>query len=352
MIWLDYDQTYRLIYGVGVAISLALMVWGWRKRGYRAGLVFPAARLQGYGVTKSWRARLANAPWFARCLAITCVLIALARPQIPQEETAEVEGIDIVVAFDLSGSMSSVDLSDEEMIELHNQGKEPQNRFNIATDVLKDFIQSRQYDRVSLVVFGKESFLQFPLTLDYGVMLKILDQMQIGDINGSGTAIGNALAMSLARLQESEAKSKLIILLTDGEDNGSNISPRELADEAKRREIPIFPILVGTDDQSWSPTDMVDISTGLRRYQKVDHPVNPALLKEIAKVTEGNFYRAADPDSLKEDFQDILNAFEKSRLVDYAVAERVELFPHFTWLALFFLCLELCLSQVALRRYP
>jgi Ca-activated chloride channel family protein len=279
-------------------------------------------------------------------------LLALARPQVPQEETAEVEGIDIVVAFDMSGSMTAVDLSAEDLVELQNKGETPKDRFKIATDVLKDFIQSRRYDRVSLVVFGKEAFLQFPLTLDYGVMLKILDQMALGDIDGAGTAIGNALAMSLARLQESEAKSKLIILLTDGEDNGSNISPRELAEEAKRRGVPIFPILVGTDDQSWQPSDVVDVFTGQRRYQRVDNPVNPTLLKEIAKVTEGEFYRASDPESLRRDLHDILDTFEKSRLVDYAVAERTEVAPWLIWGALALLLLELTLSQLVVRRFP
>ena len=352
MIFLDYEPLYQGIWLGAVILSLLLLLLAWKKRGVRAGLAFPLARFKSYGLKKSWRARLAHFPFSLRILSVCCLLIALARPQMPQEETAEVEGIDIVVALDLSGSMISVDISDEKMIALQNEGKEPENRFDIATAVLKDFIQSRQYDRVSLVVFGKESFLQFPLTLDYGVMLKILDQMELGDIDGSGTAIGNALAMSLSRLKESEAKSKLIILLTDGEDNGSNISPEQLAEEAKKRGIPIFPILVGTDDQSWQPTEMVDLLTGQRKYNRVDNKVNPKLLKSIANTTKGKFYRASDPDSLKEDFQDILNAFEKSRLVDYAVAERVELFPYFIWMALILVCLEQVLSQMLLRRYP
>jgi Ca-activated chloride channel homolog len=352
MIFLDYDPLYQALWSAAVLLSILLLAWAWIKRGIRAGLAFPMARFKGHGIRKNWRAKIAHAPFLLRIVSIVCVLIALARPQVPQEETAEVEGIDIVVAFDLSGSMISVDISDEKLIELQNEGKEPDNRFNIATAVLKDFIQSRQYDRVSLVIFGKEAFLQFPLTLDYGVMLKILDQMELGDIDGTGTAIGNALAMSLSRLKESEAKSKLIILLTDGEDNGSNISPLQLAEEAKKRGIPIFPILVGTDDQSWQPTEMVDMLTGQRRYQQVDNKVNPSLLKEIASKTQGRFYRASDPDSLKEDFQDILNAFEKSRLVDYAVAERAELFPYFIWATLCLVLLEQILSQMLLRRYP
>lgn len=176
--------------------------------------------------------------------------------------------------------------------------------------------------------------------------------MAIGDIDGNATVIGNALAMSLSRLKESEAKTKLVILLTDGEDNGSNISPRELAAEAKRRGVPVFPILVGTHDQSWEPTDLVDVMTGQRRYKRVDNPVNPTLLKELAKTTSGEFYRASDSESLQQNLHDILDSFEKSRLVDYAVAERTEAAPWLIWAALALLLLELCLSQVIVRRFP
>jgi len=350
VIWLDYDPPYQAAWLAGALLALALFTLAWRRRGARSGLLFPAARLRG--LRRGWRARLAHAPLALRGLALALGVAALARPQIPREETAEVEGIDIVVAFDMSGSMTTVDISAEALVALQNEGKAPKDRFEIATAVLKGFIESRRYDRVSLVVFGKEAFLQFPLTLDYGVMLKVLDGLRLGDIDGAGTAIGNALAMSLARLQESEAKSKLIILLTDGEDNGSNIAPRELADEAKRRGVPVFPILVGTDDQSWQPSDTVDVFTGQRRYQRVDNPVNPTLLKEIAERTGGRFYRASDPESLRSDLHDILDAFEKSRLVDYAVAERTELFPWLVWAALAALLLELALSNVALRRFP
>lgn len=350
MIWLDYDPLYQAAWLGAALLAALLFALAWRRRGARPGLLFPGARLRDLRLT--WRARLAHAPLALRGLALALGLAALARPQVPQEETAEVEGIDIVVAFDMSGSMTTVDIAAEQLVALQNEGKSPKDRFEIATDVLKGFIESRRYDRVSLVVFGKEAFLQFPLTLDYGVMLKVLDGMRLGDIDGAGTAIGNALAMCLARLQESEAKSRLVILLTDGEDNGSNISPRELAQEAKRRGVPVFPILVGTDDQSWQPSDTVDVFTGQRRYQRVDNPVNPTLLKEIAELTGGRFYRASDPESLRSDLHDILDAFEKSRLVDYAVAERTELFPWLVWAALAALLLELALSQVALRRFP
>ena len=352
MIWFDYEQREIVLWSIATLITITVLLRGWFKRNHRAGLVFPARRLRGTRLTPGWRAYVAQLPLLLRAVSIICILTALGRPQIPQDETAEVEGIDIVVAMDVSGSMSTVDMSEEALIQLLNKGETPPNRFAVAVQVIKDFISSRQYDRVSLVVFGEEAFLQFPLTLDYGVMLKILDQMELGDVSGEGTAIGNAIAMSLARLQESEAKSRLVILLTDGEDRGSNVAPRQVASLAQERKIPIFPILVGSEDQSWQPSNLVDRMTGQRQYNPVENPVNPQLLKEIASTTSGRFYRATDPDSLSNDFRDILDSFEKSRLVDYAVAERTELFPYLIWIALTCLILEVLLSTLLLRRYP
>ncbi|MCA9547238.1 MAG: VWA domain-containing protein [Myxococcales bacterium] len=352
MIWPDYPTWAHVAFWILAAVSLAVLVQAWRTRRVKtAAMRFPA-RHRLDGVKRGWKARFVNAPLALRTVAIPLALVALSRPQLPEEETAEVEGIDIVVALDLSGSMASVDISDEDLVALQNQGKDPPDRFTIAVDVLREFIKSRKYDRVGLVVFGKEAFLQFPLTLDYGVMIRMLDAMRLGDIDGGATVIGNALAMSVARLRDSEAKTRLVILITDGEDNGSNISPVEMAQEAGKRGITVFPILVGTEDQSRQPTDIIDAFTGQRIYKKVDNPVNPALLKQIADETGGRFYRSTDKKGLSEDLRDILDQFEKSRLVDYAAAERTELFPWFLLPALALLFLEILLSQTVLRRFP
>ncbi len=352
MIWPTYGMGPTVGFWVLVGVAVIALVRAWRRRWRVApGMRFPAAeRLEG--VKRGWRARLAHLPLVVRTAAVALLLIALTRPQIAEEETAEVEGIDIVVAFDMSGSMAQVDTADEELVALQNAGKEPKNRFTSAVEVLRDFIKSRRYDRVSLVIFGKEAFLQFPLTLDYGVMLHILDRMKIGDIDGQGTAIGNALAMSIARLRESEAKTKLVILITDGEDNGSKVSPAEMAEEAGRRGIKVFPILVGTESQTWQPTEMMDLFTGHRTYQKVDNQVNPALLEDIAAAADGRFYRSSDKAQLRKDFYDILDEFEKSRLVDYAAAERTETFHLFLLPGLLLLLLEVFLTQTVLRRFP
>ncbi len=352
MTWPDYDLWSQIGFGALALAALGAVLFAWlRRRAQTPGLRYPT-RHRTAGVAPGWRARLVRLPFALRVAALALLLIAATRPQLTEEETAEVEGIDIVVALDLSGSMATVDISDEDLVKLQNAGREPKDRFTAAVEVLTDFIESRRYDRVSLVVFGKEAFLQFPLTLDYGVMLGILERMKLGDVDGSATVIGNALAMSLARLAESEAKSKVVILITDGEDNGSNVSPVEMAKEAANRGVKVFPILVGSDDQSRQPTDMVDVFTGHRVYKAVDNKVNPALLEDIAKVTEGTFYRSTDEQALKRDFRSILDEFEKSRLVDYAAAERTEMFVWFLVPGLLLLLLEVLLGQTVLRRFP
>ena len=333
-------------------LALAAMFVGFRGRWTgAAGFRFPAGhRLDG--VKLGWRARLAHLPLWLRCLAIILAIIAVARPQLTEKETAEVEGIDIVVAFDMSQSMAQVDMSDEELVNLQNAGKEPDDRFKSAIEVLRNFVSSRRYDRVSLVIFGKEAFLQFPLTLDYGVMLNILDRMALGDIDGTATAIGNALGMSIARLRESTAKTQVIILITDGEDNGSKVAPLEMAKEAAERGARIYPILIGGSGQTWRPTNMIDMFSGQRKYEKVDSKVNASLLEEIAETANGRFYRSTDKAQLQKDFHDILDELEKSRLVDYAAAEKTEVFHWFLWPALALLFLEIFLSQTVLRRFP
>ncbi len=352
MIWPEYELWVQIAFYALAVAAVVLWVLAWRRRwSGAAGMRYPARRRLD-GVAPGWRARLVHLPLALRAPAVALLLVALTRPQLAEDETAEVEGIDIVVAFDLSGSMRSVDIADAELVKLQNAGGEPKDRFHIAVDVLRDFIRSRKYDRVSLVVFGKEAFLQFPLTLDYGVMLGILDRMALDDIDGSNTAIGNALAMGLARVRDSDTKTRLLILLTDGEDNGSAVSPVDMAKEAKKKGVPIFTILVGTDDQSRQPTGMRDAFTGRQIYKAIDNKVNPALLEEIAKTTGGRFYHATDQEALAKDFRDILDEYEKSRLIDYAAANRREVYGWFLFPGLALLLIEVLLSQTLLRRFP
>ena len=351
MTWPDYGLWAHVGYWALVGLVVAGLLRAWlRRRRLSSGVRYPT-RFRIDGVRRGWRARLVQLPFLLRVVALALAVVALSRPQQTSAETAEVEGIDIVIALDLSGSMESVDMPHEALVKLLNAERVPDNRFKNAIEVIRNFIGSRQYDRVSLVGFGKDAYLMFPLTLDYGVMLRILDRMTLGDIDGSRTAIGNALAMSLARLKDSEAKTRLVILLTDGEDNGSNVSPTEMAKAAAERGIHVFTILVGTEDQSYQPRG-VDLFTGRPDYVKTNSQVNPKLLEDIAAMTGGVFYRAVDKESLEHDFRDILDRFEKSRLVDLAAAERTEIFHWFLLPAIALLMLEVLLSQTLLRRFP
>jgi len=280
-----------------------------------------------------------------RGLALLGLLVALGRPQLSEGETADVEGIDIVIAFDMSGSMKAIDLSLEELNGLRMISGEVQDRFDAGIDVLRNFVESREYDRVSLVVFGEEAMTQFPLTLDYGVILRILERMELGDVPPNGTVIGNALAVSLNRLEDSSAATQLVILITDGEENGSNFSPREMAEKAKERGVRIFPILVGREGETLLPGRMGG-------YEVVPNGVNPELLQEIAEIADGQFFRSSDKTELEQDLHTIIDEFEKSRIVDYAAAEKTELFQWFLWPAFALLFFEVLLTQVVLRRFP
>ena len=350
MTWAETTTGLVALYvGLVAFFFFVILYTGWKGWKRLPTFLFPA-RYRLKQTPLGLKTRLSWLPAAIRLVALIVLLIGLARPQKIEAETAQVEGIDIVVAFDMSGSMAYLDYTREEVVLRQNARRPLRDRFADGVDVLRRFIKSRKYDRVSLVVFGKEAFLQFPLTLDYGVMLHILDRMKLEDIDGQGTAIGNALGKSIARLRNSDTKTKLIILITDGEDNGSKVSPVEMAKTAKEHAITVFPILVGKEGETLAPVR--DTSGALVDVRPIRDNVNPQLLKEIAELTNGRFYRAADKQQLEKDLHAILDTFEKTRLVDLAAADRTDLFQIFVWLGLLLLLLEVGLTQTWLRRFP
>ncbi|MGB0647933.1 MAG: vWA domain-containing protein [Bradymonadia bacterium] len=350
MTWADTTPSLIALY-CGLA---ALLIWsiglevlkGLRRR--------PSFLFSGHSrvaqTRRGWKVHFIHLPTWLRFIALALLMVGLARPQKIEAETAEVEGIDIVVAFDMSGSMAYLDYTREQIVEAQNAQIPLRDRFTDGVEVLRNFIKTRKYDRVSLVVFGKEAFLQFPLTLDYGVMLNILDRMKLEDIDGQGTVIGDALGKSIARLRTSDTKTKLVILITDGEDNGSKVSPVEMAKTAAENSVPVFPILVGKEGETMAP--MRDQRGQLVDVRPIRDNVNPQLLKEIAEITKGRFYRATDRKQLEKDLHEILDTFEKTRLVDLAAADRTDLFYLFVWAGLALLMIELLLGQTWLRRFP
>lgn len=279
-----------------------------------------------------------------RVSAIILVIVALARPQVATTE-ADVfaEGMDMIITLDLSTSMEAVDFSPP-----HSRRRT--SRIQGAREVIRRFVQQRSEDRLGLVVFAAQAFTQCPLSLDYSILASILKSLKTGVIK-DGTAIGNAIIVSINRLRDSDAKSKAIILLTDGDDNASKISPVQAAQMAKELNIHVFTILVGKGGKV--PYPVGPNIFGQMQYRKVEIRTNPELLKKIASISQGKFYRAVDQEALEEDFQDILDHMEKTRLMDPGRFTRhTEVFQLALLPALLALLLELAMRWTRYRRFP
>jgi Ca-activated chloride channel family protein len=244
------------------------------------------------------------------------------------------EGIDIVLALDISGSMKAEDFK-------------PRNRLHVAKEVADEFVRGRQGDRIGLVVFASTSFTQCPLTLDYDVVLSQLDRVDFGAID-DGTAIGTAIANGVNRLRRSDAESKVLILLTDGRNNAGKIDPQTAATVAKAESVKVYTIGVGTEKDAPYPVD--DPIFG-RRYVKIPASVDDKTLQEIASQTGGEYFRATTPEMLVTVFGKI-DQLEKTEIETTEFVEYDELQARFTLPALFLLVCEVLLSRLWLRRLP
>jgi Ca-activated chloride channel family protein len=304
-----------------------------RDRGRAATVQFSRVR-ELHATPEGWVARLRQLPDVLRILSIALLVLALLRPQRLSTDASEVEGIDIVIALDVSASMAETDLMPD--------------RIGAAKRVLDRFISRRQSDRIGLVIFGSEAFTQAPLTLDTAAVRLLLADVRLGLVDGRGTAIGNAIGTALNRLRKSTARSRVIVLVTDGDDNASRLDPRQAARYAQAFGVRIFTILIGSD--------VAEQPAGTDRNGQVvmnapRHPVNPKLLEEIAGMTGGMPYLATDTDALEKRFQSILEDLERSRLRSHT-PRYVELFPWFVIPSLALLLLELVLRFTRFRRFP
>ena len=284
-------------------------------------------------------------------IALALLIVAMARPQSVEADEVDVEGIDIYLALDMSGSMRAIDMEVQEVNALQARGQRPLNRFEEAIRTLKDFVDSRTHDRIGMVVFARDAFLQFPLTLDRKTIQSMLDRLRLGDIDEGGTAIGNAIGRGVMGLKDSDARSKILILITDGDRRGGNISPIQATEMAKELGIKIFPILVGKDGVTLYPAGR-DIFSNTIQYQQTQFPVNPELLKEIAAGSDGEFYRAEDGKGLREDLHEILDEFEKTRIRDTTSVDPEELFHPLALWCLALLTLQFVLRNTFLRKFP
>ena len=286
--------------------------------------------------SRSWWLHL---PLFFSAMALALLLFGLARPQLDIESEKFIEeyaeGIDIVIAFDASSSMLATDFKP--------------NRLEASKEVAKEFVAGRKNDRIGLVVYEGESFTQCPLTSDKEVMLKLFQEVETGMIEG-GTAIGMGLATAVNRLRESEARSKVIVLLTDGVNTHGKIHPVSAAEIAHEFGIRVYTIGVGTNGQARSPVAIDHMGNYVFDYIEVE--IDEPVLKEIAEITEGKYFRATDKNSLEEVYKEI-DKLEKDKIsvIEYQV-EIPEKFYNFVLLGLLSLLFSVALSKIIFRTTP
>jgi Ca-activated chloride channel family protein len=289
--------------------------------------------VRGLQNISSWKNVFHHIPFILRLLALTCIIFALARPQTRNDEqNAEGEGVDIILCIDVSGSMTAQDFTP--------------NRMEAAKRVAEDFIDQRVTDRIGIVIFSGESFTQCPLTTDHAVLKSQIQQIRNGLLE-DGTAIGAGLATSVDRLRTSTAKSKVVILLTDGINNGGLIDPGTAKEIAKRFKVKVYTIGVGTE--GYAPTP-VNTPMGIV-MQNAKVAIDEKLLTNIAFETGGRYFRAKDNASLKNIYNEI-DKLEKSKVQITTFRRFAEKFYPFVFAALLFLFLEVLLRFTVFKKFP
>ena len=288
--------------------------------------------------SKSWRIKLIHSPMLFRCITFTFVIIVLARPQTHNawgEKT--VEGIDIMLAMDVSTSMLAEDLRP--------------NRIEAAKSVAAEFISGRPNDNIGLTIFAGEAFTQCPMTTDHASLLNLLQNVRT-DIAArgliqDGTAVGMGLANAVSRLKDSKAKSKVVILLTDGSNNRGDLSPMTSAQIAKSLGIRVYTIGVGTNKVARYP---MPVAGGIQ-YVNIPVEIDTKTLSDIAATTDGNFYRATNNQELKQIYNDI-DKLEKTKMDVKKFSKRYEGYQPFAIAAILCLLLEILLRTIVFRKIP
>lgn len=288
---------------------------------------------KGLVASRSFKNVFQQFPFIFRLLALSCIIIALARPQIKfDEQQTEGEGIDIILCIDVSGSMTAQDFTP--------------NRMEAAKNVAMDFIDHRPNDRIGIVIFAGESFTQCPLTTDHYVLKSQIQQIRNGLLE-DGTAIGSGLATSVDRLRNSKSKSKVIILLTDGVNNGGLIDPSTAKEIAKTFKVKVYTIGVGTD--GYAPTPISTPMGIVMSNEKV--AIDEKLLKNIADETGGKYFRATDNRSLTNIYKEI-DHLEKSKVEVTSFKRFTEKFYPFIFIAMALLLIELILRYTLFKKFP
>lgn len=323
---MDFAHKYFLV----LLALLPVLAWLKGKRGAPPAFLYSSLNLVE-GLTGIRRSRSGQFLAALRWLALAAFIVALAQPLWTKSTTqVKASGIDIVVALDLSGSMNTPDYT------VDGQGV---SRFNVAKAALKKFVAERPDDRIGLVVFASQSFIASPMTLDHDYLLDNIERLEIGTINSDATAIGDGITTALNRLRNIKAKSKIIVLMTDGANNSGKIDPITATEAAQALGVKIYAIGLGNkeyvEQRNYPPGFLPDEDT----------------LKKIAQMTGGQFYRGDNSEKLREIYDEI-DKMEKTEAVVSKYTEFKELFPWFLGSGAGLLLLEIGLAQTVFRRLP
>lgn len=305
-------------------------VWRWRRR---SGLSFSDVGV-ARAVPSSWAARLGWLPAVLRMGALALGIVALARPQVENVvRTRSAEGIDIMLVLDTSTSMRAEDFRP--------------NRFEAAKDVAGEFIDSRVSDRVGLIVFAARAYTQAPLTLDYPFLQRMLEEVRVGVVE-DGTAIGTALAMAVNRLKETESDSKVVILLTDGQNNRGEIDPVTASEVASTMDVRVYSIGVGSEGQA--PFVVNRPFSGSQR-QMMPVQIDEDMLRTVAQNTGGRYFRATSKRALRQIYDEI-GRMETSKVDVRTYTDVDERYDRYLLPALVLLLLDIALATTVFRRFP
>lgn len=332
-------MTFAHPYFLLLLLVLPPLAWLKGRRGTPPAFLYSSVLLTR-GIQGVSRSRVGAFLLAMRWLALALLIVALSQPRLTHSETkVSASGVDIAVALDMSGSMVSEDF------EIRGQ---PVNRFDMARSVLKGFIEKRPNDRIGLVVFGADAFIATPLTLDHDFLLEDLERLQIGVIDENRTAIGSALSTAINRLRELKSKSKIVILMTDGQNNSGTIAPLTAAEAAQALGVKVYTIGVGTKGMAPRP-----IFFGGRRIGSRPEPVDidEDTLTRIADKTGGKYYRADNAERFRAIYSEI-DKLEKTEKDVKKFAQHRELFTWFILSGLGVLLVELGLGQTVWRRLP
>src|SRR2546421_1130812 len=334
-------MTFAHPYFLLLLLLLPLLAWLKGKRGKPPAFIYSSVQLVRpiLNVTRSRSGAFLSA---LRWLTLALFIIALSQPRLTKSETKiTASGVDIAVALDLSGSMRSEDFETP---------KGRLNRLAMAKEVLKKFIDKRPGDRIGLVAFATQAYIAAPLTLDHDFLLQNLERLKIGSIDERQTAIGSALSTAINRLRELKSKSKIVILMTDGQNNAGKVAPLTVAEAAQSLRVKVYTIGVGVRGEAPMPMGRNPF-TGETVYQMQPVDIDEDTLQKIAQMTGGKYYRADNAKKFQEIYAEI-DKLEKTEAEVKKFAHHQELFAWMISPGMFLLLLELLLRQTIFRRLP